>query len=65
VHSFAVEFKRRFSYLNVLINNAGEFVPEDKLSEDGIQVTSASDGMGRLRVSLYLGVAHASRKCNL
>ena len=41
MHSFAVDFKRRFSYLNVLINNAGEFIPEDKLSEDGIQVSSA------------------------
>jgi short-subunit dehydrogenase involved in D-alanine esterification of teichoic acids len=44
VHSFAVEFQQRFGYLNVLINNAGVFVPEDKLSEDGIQVCSTTVG---------------------
>ena len=45
VHSFAVEFQRRSTHLNVLVNNAGEFAPEDKLSEDGIQARFSADSL--------------------
>ncbi len=38
VHKFAQEFMRRNQQLHVLVNNAGEFVPEDQVTEDGFEV---------------------------
>src|SRR5688572_18795754 len=35
------EFKRRYGKLNVLINNAGVFLPKREVTEDGIEKTFA------------------------
>ncbi len=38
MHKFAQEFTSRNEKLHVLVNNAGEFAPEDQLTEDGFEV---------------------------
>lgn len=37
VHQLAIEFKRRYPRLDVLINNAGVFMPSRVLTEDGFE----------------------------
>lgn len=46
----------RNQQLHVLVNNAGEFVPEDQVTEDGFEVRWLS-------ASLRLSVTFPARKC--
>lgn len=38
VRRFADEFKKKYDRLDVLVNNASEYVPEDDTTEDGFEV---------------------------
>ena len=38
VKRFADEFKSKYDRLDVLVNNAGEYVPPDDTTEDGFEV---------------------------
>lgn len=46
VKSFADEFLSRNLPLHILINNAGEFVPKDNMTEDGFEVTIGTNHFG-------------------
>lgn len=46
VHKFATEFAASKRPLSVLVNNAGEFVPEDKMTQDGFEVTVGTNHFG-------------------
>ena len=45
VKDFADAFKSKYDKLDVLVNNAGEYVPENDTTEDGFEV--------RVRVLVY------------
>ncbi len=46
--SFADQFKAKHDKLDVLVNNAGEYVPPDDITEDGFEVSrwGAQPGCG-------------------
>jgi NAD(P)-dependent dehydrogenase (short-subunit alcohol dehydrogenase family) len=46
VHKFAQDFKQKNQQLHVLVNNAGEFVPADQVTEDGFEITTGTNHMG-------------------
>ena len=46
VHKFATEFANSKQPLHCLVNNAGEFVPEDKMTEDGFEITVGTNHFG-------------------
>ncbi len=46
VRSFVAEFCERFERLDVLVNNAGVYLPRRQLSEDGFELTFAINHLG-------------------
>jgi NAD(P)-dependent dehydrogenase (short-subunit alcohol dehydrogenase family) len=61
VRHAAEEFKKRFNRLDVLINNAGVFLPKRELTEDGIEKTFATNYLGHfLLTNLLLDTLKAS-----
>jgi NAD(P)-dependent dehydrogenase (short-subunit alcohol dehydrogenase family) len=46
IREFAAEFKKRYGRLDVLVNNAGVFLRERSLTEDGIESTFAINHLG-------------------
>ena len=61
VRRFVQEFKRRYSRLDVLINNAGGFFMKRQLSTDGIELTFALNHLGVfLLTNLLLDTLKAS-----
>jgi NAD(P)-dependent dehydrogenase (short-subunit alcohol dehydrogenase family) len=46
VHKFATDFTSSKQPLHCLVNNAGEFVPEDKTTEDGFEITVGTNHFG-------------------
>ncbi len=55
------DFKKRFSELHVLINNAGAFLPKREVTEDGIEKTFATNYLGHfLLTHLLLDTLKAS-----
>ena len=61
VRRFAAEFRERSPRLDVLVNNAGVLPPERTLSEDGIELTFATNVVGPfLLTELLLPMLEAS-----
>jgi NAD(P)-dependent dehydrogenase (short-subunit alcohol dehydrogenase family) len=61
VRNAAAEFKTRHNRLDVLINNAGVFLPKRELTEDGIEKTFATNYLGHfLLTNLLLDTLKAS-----
>jgi NAD(P)-dependent dehydrogenase (short-subunit alcohol dehydrogenase family) len=54
VRRAAHEFKERFKRLDVLINNAGVFLPKRELTEDGIEKTFATNYLGHFLLTHLL-----------
>lgn len=54
VREAAAEFKKRYSRLDVLINNAGVFLPKRELTEDGIEKTFATNYLGHFLLTHLL-----------
>jgi NAD(P)-dependent dehydrogenase (short-subunit alcohol dehydrogenase family) len=46
VHKFASEFAATKQPLHCLVNNAGEFVPKDEVTEDGFEITVGTNHFG-------------------
>lgn len=61
VRKAAEDFKNRYGQLNVLINNAGVFLPKRVVTEDGIEKTFATNYLGHfLLTHLLLDTLKAS-----
>src|SRR6201988_772031 len=61
VREAAEDFKERYSHLHVLINNAGVFLPNREVTEDGIEKTFATNYLGHfLLTHLLLDTLKAS-----
>ena len=61
IHEFALEFRKRWSSLDVLVNNAGINTPRRQMSVDGIELTFATNVLGYFLLSNdLLGVLRAS-----
>jgi NAD(P)-dependent dehydrogenase (short-subunit alcohol dehydrogenase family) len=54
VHKFATEFANSKQPLHCLVNNAGEFVPEDKETEDGFEITVGTNHFGHYYLTQLL-----------
>lgn len=54
VRNAAKEFQERFGRLDVLINNAGVFLPKRELTEDGIEKTFATNYLGHFLLTHLL-----------
>ena len=46
IHEFALQFRKKYSRLDVLVNNAGVNRPEREMSADGIELTFATNVIG-------------------
>jgi NAD(P)-dependent dehydrogenase (short-subunit alcohol dehydrogenase family) len=46
VHKFATQFADSKQPLHCLVNNAGEFVPKDEVTEDGFEITVGTNHFG-------------------
>ena len=46
VHKFATQFAASKEPLHCLVNNAGEFVPKDEVTEDGFEITVGTNHFG-------------------
>ncbi len=63
VRNFAKEIIETESQLDILINNAGVFGPEKKLTEDGLDYQMACNYFGHfLLTNLLLGIFHSVNK---
>jgi NAD(P)-dependent dehydrogenase (short-subunit alcohol dehydrogenase family) len=61
IHRLASEFKRKYSQLHILVNNAGATYPDRQLSVDGIEMTFALNHMAYfLLTTLLLDTLKAS-----
>jgi NAD(P)-dependent dehydrogenase (short-subunit alcohol dehydrogenase family) len=54
VRAAAKEFQERYSRLDVLINNAGVFLPKREVTEDGIEKTFATNYLGHFLLTHLL-----------
>jgi NAD(P)-dependent dehydrogenase (short-subunit alcohol dehydrogenase family) len=54
IREFSAEFKQRYDRLDVLVNNAGVFLRERSLTEDGIESTFAINHLGYFMVTSLL-----------
>ncbi|HET6991490.1 MAG TPA: SDR family oxidoreductase [Bacteroidia bacterium] len=61
VRDAVADFKKRYNHLDVLINNAGVFLPKREVTEDGIEKTFATNYLGHfLLTNLLLDTLKAS-----